>query len=65
MIEYDKHEVFIEILEGTNFEPSASVNTFSFPDGSSKATNLTASDLRDIARMCRQAAQDLEELHHD
>jgi len=49
MIEYTKHNVFIEILDSGNFPASASLSVRTFPNGSTKAANLDATQLREIA----------------
>lgn len=65
MIEYEKHAVFVEILSHGTYKATASVNTFTYPDGSSRSTGLDSDELREVGKMILEAADELEELEQE
>lgn len=62
MSEYydEKHNVAVSMYGLSADKRSATVKTYGYPDGSSRANGLDATDLREIAAMLNDAADKLE-----
>jgi hypothetical protein len=66
MSEYyeERHDIAVSFLKVEGIDGTATVESYRYPEGDVKNT-LSPDELRDVAEMLDQAADDLEELNND